>query len=342
MRLRKFLDKYDTVIFDMDGVITNEQNYWNSAALTVWEYLKWNRNEKVDTEYGMKNYRGIRAQVFCNDELISVLKSKGVNSNWDLGYVTVLISWICGGRNGCKDFGQVLEYAKKLSGNILDEYDSLAEKCSEKTGFDYDWLKRGALMWKTMQRIFQEWFLGDELFYTQYGNMPLNSGKTGLLNNEQPIIPMERLKETLCLLNENKRVCMGTGRPGAEILRPLEQWDVIKYFAADGLCNYDHVVKAEKALNNNSLAKPHPYMFLKAFFGTDYSDEKIADGIYDSAKIKTALVVGDAGADILAAQAMGADFCAVLTGIQGKKAKGYFEDMKADYILDSIADFCED
>ena len=52
--------------------------------------------------------------------------------------------------------------------------------------------------------------------------------------------------------------------------------------------------------------------------------------------------MGDAGADILAAQAMGADFCAVLTGIQGKKAKGYFEDMKADYILDSIADFCED
>ena len=42
MKLAKFLDKYDTVIFDMDGVITSEQNYWNCAALTVWEYLNYN------------------------------------------------------------------------------------------------------------------------------------------------------------------------------------------------------------------------------------------------------------------------------------------------------------
>lgn len=342
MRLKEFLDKYDTVIFDMDGVITNEQNYWNAAALTVWEYLKRNRSEQVDASYGMEHCRDIRVRVFCSDELISVLKSKGVNSNWDLGYVTVLISWICGGRKGCNDFRQVLEYAKKLSGNILDEYDSLAEKCSEKTGFDYDWLKRGNLMWKTMQIIFQEWFLGDGLFFAQYGNMPLNSGKTGLLNNEEPIIPMDGLREMLRLLSADKRVCMGTGRPSAEILRPLESWDIMKYFAADGLCNYDHVINAEKTLNNNSLAKPHPYMFLKALFGTDYPDEKIADGIYDREKIKTTLIVGDAGADILAAQAMGADFCAVLTGIQGKAAREYFESMKADYILDSISDLCED
>ena len=43
MKLAKFLDKYDTVIFDMDGVITSEQNYWNCAALTVWEYLNYKK-----------------------------------------------------------------------------------------------------------------------------------------------------------------------------------------------------------------------------------------------------------------------------------------------------------
>ena len=37
--MKEFLNKYDTVIFDLDGVITSEQCYWDAAALTVWEYL---------------------------------------------------------------------------------------------------------------------------------------------------------------------------------------------------------------------------------------------------------------------------------------------------------------
>ena len=63
--------------------------------------------------------------------------------------------------------------------------------------------------------------------------------------------------------------------------------------AQNGLCNYDNVVEAEKELNNNALTKPHPYMFLKALYGTDYSNKRIVDGDYDKAKIKTTLVVGD-------------------------------------------------
>ena len=98
---------------------------------------------------------------------------------------------------------------------------------------------------------------------------------------------------------------------------------------------------AEKKLNG-TFTKPHPYMFLKALYGTDYDDKKLIDGNYNKNKIKTTLVVGDAGADILAAQAMGADFCAVLTGIQGEKARKYFENLKAAYILNSVLDFVEE
>lgn len=341
MKLVKFLDKYDTVIFDMDGVITSEQNYWNCAALTVWEYLKWNRGENIDAAAGMKNLAEIRNTVFCADEIISVLKGKGVNSNWDLGYVTVLIAWICGGKEYDGDFHDVLNYAKGLSDNIIDEYDRLAAQCSEKTGFDYGWLRRNELMWTTMRDIFQTWFLGDELFKKTFGYTPLNSGKTGLIYNEEPIVDKKKLVEILRLMSENKRICTGTGRPYIEMMPPIMNWGIRQYFADNGLCNYDHVVAAEKALNNNALTKPHPYMFLKALYGTDYDDKRLAEGDYDRDKIKTALIVGDAGADILAAQAMGADFCAVLTGIQGKKAKIYFEEHGAEYILDSVEDFLE-
>lgn len=342
MRLKNFLDKYDTVIFDMDGVITSEQNYWNCAALTVWEYLNWNCHRRIDSQQCMQCMSVIRENVFCSDELISVLKSKGVNSNWDLGYVTVLIAWICSGVDGWGDFNEVLEYAKGLSDNIIDEYDSLARLCSEKTGFSYFWLRRNELMWRTMRDIFQMWFLGDKLFTDTFGYPPLNSGKTGLLYEEEPIVNKERLDEMLRLLSRCKRVCTGTGRPYIEMIQPLQGWDIKKYFAPDGLCNYDHVVAAEKRLRCNALTKPHPYMFLKALYGTDYDDERIVRGDYDESRIKRTLIVGDAGADILAAKAMGADFCAVLTGIQGRRARGYFMKSGAEYILNSVEDFLEE
>lgn len=342
MKLAKFLDKYDTIIFDMDGVITSEDNYWNCAALTVWEYLSWNSGEKINAAECMDNMRQIRANVFCNDELISVLKGKGVNSNWDLGYVTVLIAWICGGKNAWNNFQSVLDYAKGLSENIIEEYDKLALVCSESTGFDYDWLKRNELMWRTMRDIFQQWFLGDKLFEERFGYVPVNKGKSGLIYSEEPIIDKSRLIDLLRLLSRNKRVCTGTGRPYIEMMPPLTNWNIKQYFSDDGLCNYDHVVEAEKELGNNALTKPHPYMFLKALYGTDYDNTRIVRGDYDKEKIKTTLIVGDAGADILAAQAMGADFCAVLTGIEGEEARDYFEKLRAEYILKSAADFLED
>ena len=252
MKLAKFLDKYDTVIFDMDGVITSEQNYWNCAALTVWEYLNYNSGQKINAAECMQNISKIRSRVFSDDELISVLKGKGVNSNWDLGYVTVLIAWICNGKNDWNYFDKVLEYARSLSDNIIDEYDNLAIKCAEKTGFDYEWLKRNGTMWTTMRDIFQTWFLGDELFEKTFGYIPINTGKTGLLYKEEPIVDKNKLIAIMSLLSRNKRVCTGTGRPYIEMLPPIENWGIKQYFAQNGLCNYDNVVEAEKELNSRT------------------------------------------------------------------------------------------
>ena len=336
--LKSFLDKYDTVIFDMDGVVTSEQAYWDAAALTVWEYLKWNKNEDINTKECMEQVADIRKKVFCNDELITVCKGKGVNSNWDLAYVTMCIAWICGVDED--DFTPVLEYAMSLSDNILDEYDEIAKQCSEKTGFDYEWLKRNGVMWKAMQDIFQEWYLGDEIFRQEYGREPKKSGKSGLLFKERPLIDINIIENVLSELSKVKRLCVATGRVYTEINQPITDWGIKKYFAKDGLSNYNHVVEAEQELKT-TLTKPHPYTFLKAMCGTDYDNKRIINGDYDKSKLKTTLVVGDAGADILAAKAMGADFCAVLTGVSGKKARGYFEELNSEYILDSIADFIE-
>lgn len=337
MELKKFLDKYDTVIFDMDGVITSEENYWNSAALTVWEQLCISSRMEINTEQCMQNVAAIRDRVFCGDRLISVLKEKGINTNWDLGYVTVLIAWVVNGRETIGDFGNVLEFSKTLPDNILEVYGALAKECGEKLGLDMSYVRRGGELWLEMRDLFQEWFLGDEL----NGKMSLHGRKSGLLYKEEPIVDKDSLLDVLRLLSENKRVCTGTGRPRIEMLQPLSDWGALGYFAADGLCNYDHVAAAERKLSDNSLAKPHPYIFLKALYGTNYDDKKIVCGDYDKEKIARTLIVGDAAADMLAARAMGADFCAVLTGIQGEGARDYFEKMNAEYILSSVIDFVE-
>ncbi len=320
--MREFLNKYSTVIFDMDGVITSEEKYWDAAALTVWEYLRFCRNESISAPECMANVKEIRKTVFCNDLLIKTLKNKGVNSNWDLGYVTVLIAWIL----KTEDFSKALDYAKTLPDNIMEGYELLARECAEVTGYDYKWLCRNELMWKTMQGIFQEWYIGD-----------VNKGKRGLMFDEEPIVDKTKLCSLLKNLSKTHRLCIGTGRPYQEMITPLNEWGVTEYFAADGLSNYNQVKVAEERFNK-SFVKPHPYMFLKALYGTDYDDMKIINGDYDKSEIEKTLVIGDAGADILAAQAMGADFCAVLTGVAGKSAKDYFEKMNAQYILDNVLD----
>ena len=427
--MKKFLDKYNTVIFDMDGVITSEENYWNSAALVVREVLTSfcaplseggglrspsraplaeggclrspsrsplseggcpKGREEFDPVAMSADVARIRREVFCDDRLITLLKGRGVNSNWDLGYVTVLIALIL----GTHDSEKILEYADTLSDNILDEYDRLAEEaaravygteysqncstvlCADGEGEprtaspslsspsfsaglqanpdasvrppscgcagkvpDRGWgvFARNGELWRDMRDCFQEWFLGDELFLKTFGKQPRNPGKPGLIKSERPLIPMDKLKTMLSELSKTKRVCTGTGRPYNELIAPLSQWGITELFAPDGLSNYDHVAAAE-AKTGETLTKPHPYMFLKALYGTDYDDLRLINGDYDRREIKKALIVGDAGADILAAHAMGADFCAVLTGVQGKAARGYFEDLGAEYILDSAAE----
>ncbi len=335
--MKSFLDKYDTIIFDLDGVITNEQNYWDSAVLTVVEFLMSKRylgSSEVDVKEMSDNVAKLRSEVFVNDELITFFKGIGVNSNWDLGYVIVLIALIL----DTTDFGKIYKYAKSLSNNILDEYDRLAEQAAYKAGLEYEYTKRNGKLWMDMRDCFQEWFLGDKLFAEEYGRMPFEGGKQGLIYNESPIPDLDDLKALLGKLSETKRLCTGTGRQYAEMKAPLENWGIMKYFSQNGLCNFTHVTEAEKKFDGLALTKPHPYMFLKALYGTDYDDVRLINGDYDKSAIEHALVVGDAGADILAAKAMGADFCAVLTGVSGKAARGFFEELKSEYILDCVLD----
>ncbi len=332
--LANFLKNYDTIIFDMDGVITQEQNYWTAAALTVWEFL-YSKNYYgsfiLDAPTLFENCRDIRSKIFLDDELITLLKGKGVNSNWDLAYITFATIMINDG-----DLSKSLLTAQSYNNNILWEYPIIAKKLSEKINID---CKRNGELWKNMQSCFQEWFLGDKIFLKKYNKKPILSGKSGLCYKELPLIDPKKLVEIFkALSSKGTRLCIATGRLLDEALIPLSNFGIYDYIDKNHIITYDFVVNAEKKFSTN-LTKPHPYMFLKAMLGADYPDDKLLSGDFDKEKPKKTLGVGDAGADILSTHGSGMDFCAVLTGVSGKAAKSYFEEEKAEYILDSLENF---
>ena len=331
--MKAFLDKYVTIVFDMDGVITSEESYWDCAALTVYEFTRSKRyfgTEDIDTDYVNKNVDAIRKDILCNDKIKNELKDRGVNSNWDLAYVIIMISLI----TESNDSKEIYAYTKDLGGNIIDCYDGLAELSAKRTKRDKPYFERNGQMWTEVRDCFQEWYLGDEEFYDEYNRPPFLEGKQGVINNERPIIAVDKIQEVLCELSKTKRICTATGRPYIEALKPLRDWDLLKYIAPDGFCIYNHVTEAENASGLN-LTKPHPYMLLKAILGTDTDDTSILNGEFDKSIINKTLMVGDAGADIFTAQKAGADFCAVLTGAANRT---FFEENGANYICNSIYD----
>lgn len=329
-KLQPFLHKYDIIIFDMDGVITSEQYYWHTSALVIYEMFNSSQyfgGGKIDIDYAMNNYVRLTKEILCDGKTIATLKNKGVNSNWDLVYVVICIVLIL----GKVDYEAVYEYAQTLSDNALAIYEELGDRLHQTTGKPLEWCERGGEMWTMAVENFQDWYLGSEQ-------------KPGMIVHETSLLPLDDLKEIFeALVSSGKSLGFGTGRIAYEVEFPLKKWGFEKYFDKNRWISYDTVQAGETELNASgydvTLTKPHPYVFLKGLYGSDYSNKKLIDGDYDKSLIPKLLVVGDAGADILAAQAMDADFCAVLTGVSGQAAREYFEEMQATYILDCVADF---
>ncbi len=343
MKPAEFLKNYHTVIFDMDGVITSEQNYWDIAALSVYELL----NDKLCYGGGTvepcvaEKRADIRGKVFFGDRFITAVKEKGVNSNWDLCYLA--FCYLLGGRFTPRS---MTAHVRESPLGAFGLYDEAGKFAAETLGISFDEAKRNAPLWERCRRIFQEWYLGDRLFEEMYGERSSEKGKPGMWSAENPLHSLEdtvRLLKTLC--ESGKTLAIATGRSCFEITAPLKQWDCLKYFDENRIIGYDYVVSGEKNLRaagiDAALTKPCPYVFLKALYGRDYSDISLYNGDYDKNFLKGALAVGDAGSDILAAKAMGADFIAVLTGVSGEKARDYFEEAGARYILPSVLHLIE-
>lgn len=337
------LDQYNIILFDMDGVITSENNYWRCAALTILETLYPDADKKMLEE----NAEQIKNDVFLNGEIIKAVKMTGINTNRDLTYCYLLLHDILKATLPGHDITkEILHYFKTTQRKADGIYEELAQRAETILGRSYDYYRREGDFWTAVQQKFQHWYMGDHIYRVYYNQEPPSLGKTGLIRNETPLFPIEDIRLCLkTLKSRGKQLGIGTGRTLLEIEYPLCLWKLNHYFDYDRFITYTDIQAAQNALAQHgiqkSLAKPHPYMFIKGMLGKDYDDCAIVRGDYDASLAQQVLVVGDAGSDILAAKAFGAGFAAVLTGPTGQEGRAYFEESGADFIFNNVLELTQ-
>lgn len=336
MKLR--LDEFDKIIFDMDGVITSEQAYWYSAALTAYELLVSHEFYGVcgiDEIWLRKNYVDVYNTVMCGGRTVKAVKRLGVNTNLDLAFMVFCVSKYIDPyleRLDSSHFQSVCMFIENIDIKVPELYEPialLAEQSRDvyKNGM---FARNGSFFRNDIAETFDKWYIGGD-------------GFSGFCDDETLLFPTEEIEALLKKLNDRGiRLGMGTGRPTDEIEKPLKNCGVYDYFDKELFCTYDEVCKAEKELKpENPLAKPEPFVFLKAAIGSKYSDAELASGSYDKKELERTLIVGDAPSDLYSAKSGGFKFAGVLTGAEGESIKEWFEVNKADYILKDIFDLCD-
>jgi phosphoglycolate phosphatase-like HAD superfamily hydrolase len=366
-----------TILFDVDGVLLSEEHYFDASALTVWEMLiSCNylglAPEKFKTNYNEEEIKELREQVFEKDSILKFMKSRGLNANWDMIYLSFchqlihLLSQVkdyefekinkwCQApinRETLLEVGRVLSnYRIQMDFSLFVEefarseatkqelFNYLNELAKEKLGIDTSIFKKGEL-WSVCEHVSQEWYVGDNHVFASTGRPSVQTGKTGFLANETTLAPRREIDELFQFLNaEGFTIGIGTGRPELETIQPFQHLDWLKNFDENRIITADDVLKAEEQLPERmSLSKPHPFTYIMGLLGKETSLQQCLNTRLPLENAVTVLVVGDSLADLLAARKLGCQFAAVLTGLSGKDARSDFEKHAADYILDSVLD----
>lgn len=366
-----------TVLFDVDGVLLSEERYFDSSALTVWEILNSDKYiglapNKNKVEYSDEEIAEIRSNVFVDDQVLKLLKSAGLNANWDMIYVTVcnqlihlleqvkgtekanIEKWVTNpiDRKVLQEIGEVLATknvqldflglldnfadAEKTKDGLFTQIDKLVKEKLDVSGSQF--AQSGAL-WDTCEHICQEWYVGDDNVLESTGRPSVQTGKQGFLSQEKVLAPAEEIARMFAELKDaGIMIGIGTGRPELETIEPFKHLNWLQYFNVNNIVTADDVLAAEREYPNLQLSKPNPYTYVMALSSKQKTALECIETQLPLENGEEVLIVGDSLADLLAARKMGSTFAAVLTGLSGKNARAEFENYNVKYIFDNVMD----
>lgn len=279
--------KLDVIIFDMDGVLFHvHESYRNAIRRTVQMYLQ--------ECLGLPSYQG---DLVSQEDMAAIKATSGFNEDWDtttaiLKYFLSLLPDASIPPDGADRpkgesvrIADVIKWLRQRGQSLNTPVQSLCERKDipayartlRETGVGLDavWKVLGdvndALLYahgdlrKTnlVQRIFQELYLGKDLFLRLYEEPPIFNHTDGLIHRERLIPDSAVLRR----LTEQVQLGIATGRPRAEALLALERAGIRDLFRS--IVTLDDVEEAEEAEYRRrgkrvSLGKPHPYPLLEA------------------------------------------------------------------------------
>ncbi len=344
--------KLDVLIFDIDGVLIDvSESYRSAIRQTVQIYL--------ETVMGLAACDG---ELVAREDVTALKLAGGFNNDWDLtaaivkyflamldapyphsilpasmteegGIVAFLraagkpITTSVETLRQRKDIPVFAQALREHGGGLAAVRNLLGDRNDHLLFAEGD--PRGTNL---VKRIFEEVYLGEELFRAEYGESPL-------IHRGESSHRRERLIPNLqSLITLSRRVALGiaTGRPRHQATYALEAAGIAKYFRA--LVTHEDVVDAEQKLFQASgqritLSKPHPFTLLEAV--THITRERVR-----------AAYIGDTLDDVRAANAAKAEMDFVSIGClapwEDKPAmRREFERIGADVIVEQPDELVE-
>lgn len=260
----------DAVIFDIDNVlIDTRRSYLDAIRWTVDIFLTSGKIPHFSKPPKQKN-----PVLLSPDDVDQFKLLGGFNDDWDCCYG--LLVYLLNLRIKRRDL-----YELKEIKNIEKLAAQIKKRPVGTNGITNYFNRPAAVTIEKISRIFQEVYLGRDLFPLIEHKQPLYWKKRGLIRKEK-LIFKRRFLERLKL----KGISLGiaTGRSRFEALHALKHFRIEDLF--DAVTSSDEVKRAEKA-QKQSLRKPHPFSVLE-------TAKKLG-------KAKTFLYVGDLPDDVLAA-----------------------------------------
>ncbi len=312
------------IVFDMDGVIIDVSGSYRDVV---------RRATKLFFQPA-RSWEKLPEPLFELSDLAVVKQSGGLNNDWDLTCAVINLLYSLTDRPAVHKSREpwqrwretlmqcdVAEMAKFLTAEDQPLATLLKHSGRREDDFITGLYTGDVGSGNIIKQIFQEIYLGQELFASTYNLKPKLYNDDGYILREQVLID----PSDLAALGRDNVLAIATGRPRAEAEYPLQHFNLKKYFSV--IYTLDDCLEAEAKMltakgEKVSLSKPNPFMldaiagdvnekFRGYFYVGDMPDDVIAAansrygfksiGITVSAPDKSALAneLKRAGADFL-------------------------------------------
>ena len=277
------------IVFDMDGVLIDvSRSYRETVRQTARLFFEMAPSSEKLPE-----------PLFPLTDLAAVKQSGGLNNDWDLSCLVISLLFnvieeppVYEAKDPWDRYRETISrchvapLAEFLKSTSTPLSAVLGKAGKTRNTFVYSLYTGDVGSGNIIKQIFQEVYLGKDLFEATYGLAPQFYFDDGYNLREQLLIGRHILAE----LAENHIVAIATGRPRAEADYPLDHFGIRKYFATvlaleDCLEEEARLLKTES--KKVSLSKPDPFMldaiaesyrdlFAESYYIGDMPDDMIA------------------------------------------------------------------